>query len=111
LSPAILRASSVHLPDTGKVERTATRGRPPQFFGQVGFASADAVQMCERVWTLPSKSRARPKVVKIKPSLNAVGNLKRFKRIALRCEKTVQNYGSFVALALGFILIKSVHTA
>ena len=41
----------------------------------------------------------------------AVGKLKRFKRIALRCEKTSQNYGSFVALALGFILIKSVHTA
>jgi transposase len=41
----------------------------------------------------------------------AVGKLKRFKRIALRCEKTTQNYGSFVALALGFILIKSVHTA
>ena len=35
----------------------------------------------------------------------AVGKLKRFKRIALRCEKTAQNYGSFVALALGFILI------
>ena len=41
----------------------------------------------------------------------AVGKLKRFKRIALRCEKTAQNFGSFVALALGFILIKSVHTA
>ena len=41
----------------------------------------------------------------------AVGKLKRFKRIALRCEKTAQNYGSFVALALGFILIKSIHTA
>ena len=41
----------------------------------------------------------------------AVGKLKRFERIALRCEKTAQNYGSFVALALGFILIKSVHTA
>jgi transposase len=39
----------------------------------------------------------------------AVGKLKRFKRIALRCEKTASNYGSFVALALGFILIKSVH--
>jgi transposase len=39
----------------------------------------------------------------------AVGKLKRFKRIALRCEKTAQNYGSFVALALGLILIKSVH--
>jgi transposase len=41
----------------------------------------------------------------------AVGKLKRFKRIALRCEKTARNYGSFVALSLGFILIKSVHTA
>ena len=27
-----------------------------------------------------------------------VGKLKRFKRVALRCEKTVQNYGSIVAL-------------
>ena len=41
----------------------------------------------------------------------AVGKLKRFKRIALRCEKTAQNYHSFVALAFGFILVKSVHTA
>jgi transposase len=40
----------------------------------------------------------------------AVGKLKRFKRIALRCEKTATNYGSFVALALALILIKSVHT-
>jgi transposase len=41
----------------------------------------------------------------------AVGKLKRFKRIALRCEKTAQNYGSFVALACAFILVKSVHLA
>jgi transposase len=40
-----------------------------------------------------------------------VGKLKPSKRVALRCEKTAQNYGSVVALALGFILIKSVHTA
>jgi transposase len=40
-----------------------------------------------------------------------MGKLKRFKRIALRCEKTDENYGSFVALALSFILLKSVHTA
>lgn len=39
-----------------------------------------------------------------------VGKLKRFKRVALRCEKTARNYGSVVALALGFILAKSVHT-
>ena len=40
-----------------------------------------------------------------------VGKLKRFKRVALRCEKTARNFGSFVALALGFILTKSVHRA
>lgn len=39
----------------------------------------------------------------------AVGKLKRFKRVALRCEKTAQNYASFVALACGLILLKSVH--
>jgi transposase len=41
----------------------------------------------------------------------AVGKLKRFKRIALRCEKTKRNFASFVALAAGFVLVKSVHTA
>jgi transposase len=41
----------------------------------------------------------------------AMGKLKRFKRIALRCEKTAKNYGSFVAFACALILIKSVHTA
>ncbi len=40
-----------------------------------------------------------------------MGKLKRFKPVALRCEKTDVNYGSVVALALSFILIKSVHTA
>ena len=40
-----------------------------------------------------------------------IGKLKRFKRIALRCEKTNKNFGSFVAFALGLIIVKSVHTA
>jgi hypothetical protein len=40
-----------------------------------------------------------------------VGKLKRFKRIALRCEKTKANFASFVALAIGFILVQFVHTA
>ena len=39
-----------------------------------------------------------------------VGKLKRFKRSALRCEKTVQNYGSLIAFVLGLIIVKSVHT-
>jgi transposase len=40
-----------------------------------------------------------------------VGKIKRFKRIALRCEKTAQNFAAFVSLACTFILVKSVHTA
>ena len=39
-----------------------------------------------------------------------MGKLKRFKRIALRCEKTEKNYRSLVSFAAGLILIKSVHT-
>ena len=39
----------------------------------------------------------------------AVGKLKRFKRIALRCEKTAANFQSFVSFACGLILVKSVH--
>ena len=41
----------------------------------------------------------------------AVGKLKRFKRIALRCEKTARNFLSFIHLSAAFTLIKSVHTA
>jgi transposase len=40
-----------------------------------------------------------------------IGKLKRFKRIALRCEKTAQNFASFISLACTFIWAKSVHTA
>ncbi|WP_411037713.1 transposase [Shinella sp. BYT-45] len=41
----------------------------------------------------------------------AVGKLKRFKRVALRCEKTKRNFAAIVALAAGFTLVKSVHNA
>lgn len=41
----------------------------------------------------------------------AVGKLKRFKRLALRCEKTARNFLALVHLAAGFILLQSVHTA
>jgi len=41
----------------------------------------------------------------------AIGKLKRCKRIALRCEKTAANYLSLVSFACGLILVKSVHTA
>ena len=40
-----------------------------------------------------------------------IGKLKRFKRVALRCEKTAESYAAIVAFACGLILVKSVHTA
>jgi hypothetical protein len=40
-----------------------------------------------------------------------VGKIKRFKRIALRCEKTAMNFASLLAFVLAIILVKSVHTA
>jgi hypothetical protein len=40
-----------------------------------------------------------------------IGRLKRFNRIAWRCEKTVQNVAAFISLACTFIWAKSVHTA
>jgi transposase len=68
---------------------------------------------------IPYKSNARSKPAFFPKTLyrgrarieQTVGKLKRFKRIALRCEKTARNFGSVIALALGFILVKSVHTA
>ena len=41
----------------------------------------------------------------------AIGKFKRFKRVALRCEKTAESYAAIVAFACGLILVKSVHTA
>jgi transposase len=40
-----------------------------------------------------------------------MGKLKRFKRLALRCEKTAVSYAALVAFACTMILVKSVHTA
>ena len=72
------------------IPHRATAPTVPAFFPKILYKAAG-----ERISSRPSASP----------------QLKRFKRIALRCEKTARNYGSFVALALGLILIKSVHTA
>jgi transposase len=39
------------------------------------------------------------------------GKLKRFKRIALRCQKTAENFRAIVSFAAALCLIKVVHTA
>jgi hypothetical protein len=40
-----------------------------------------------------------------------IGNLKRFKRVAMRCDKTDISYSAIISFACGLILVKSVHTA
>ena len=40
-----------------------------------------------------------------------MGKLKRFKRVALRCEKTATSYSAIVAFACAMTLVQSVHTA
>lgn len=39
----------------------------------------------------------------------AVSELKRFKRVALRCEKTSRNFAAIVAIGAAFVLVKSVN--
>ncbi len=40
-----------------------------------------------------------------------VGKLKRFKRVAMCCEKSDTSYSAIVSFACGLMLVKSVHTA
>jgi transposase len=40
-----------------------------------------------------------------------IGKLKRFKRVAMRCDKTTTSYAAFISFACAIILVKSVHTA
>jgi transposase len=42
---------------------------------------------------------------------HTIGTLKRFKRVAMRCEKTDISYSALVSVACGLMLVKSVHTA
>jgi len=65
--------------------RSTTKDRP-KFFPKILYKARARVEQC-------------------------FGKLKRFKRVAMRCEKTKRNYEAFVSLACVFVLIKSVHTA
>lgn len=40
-----------------------------------------------------------------------IGKLKRFKRIAMRCDKTTTSYAAFISFACAMLWIKSVHRA
>jgi transposase len=79
----------------------------------------DIGKECGAIPVIPHKTNEKEKPKRFAKTIyksrarieQAVGKLKRFKRIALRCEKTKRNFASFVSLAAGFILVKSVHTA
>jgi transposase len=82
-------------------------------------ANRAAARACGAVPVIPQKANAATPAKRFARALyrgrarieQAVGKLKRFKRIALRCEKTKTNFASLTALAIGFILVQSVHTA
>ena len=82
-------------------------------------ANRAAARACGAVPVIPHKANAVAPARRFARALyrgrarieQAVGKLKRFKRIALRCEKTKANFVSFTALAIGFILVQFVHTA
>ena len=96
--------------------------KPRAAIGDKGYDSKANRALCRKrgiVPVIPQKSNARERprnfpniLYKARSRIEiAVGKLKRFKRIALRCEKTARNFGSFVALAAAFNLIQFVHTA
>jgi transposase len=62
-----------------------------------------------------SKQRGRffPKrLYKLRASIeHTIGKLKRFKRVAMRCDKTDISYSAIISFACGLMLVKSVHTA
>jgi transposase len=85
-----------------------------------GYDSAKNRAACRErhiVPVIPYRSNAKNKP-KFFPKLlyktrarieQAMGKLKRFKRVALRCEKTAESYAAFVSFACMLILVKSVH--
>ncbi len=82
--------------------------QPPTVRPRASAASAPLfptgrIQRTNRLFSPKSCTKARARIEQ------AFGKLKRFKRVAMRCEKTAQNYASFVSFACGLILLKSVH--
>lgn len=61
-----------------------------------------------------SKERGRffpKKLYKLRARIEqTIGKLKRFKRIAFRCEKTTVSFCALASFVCGLMLIKSVHT-
>jgi transposase len=82
-------------------------------------ANRDAARERGSIPVIPYRSNVKDKpkwfpkqLYKLRARLEIlIGKAKRFKRLAMRCEKTERNYSAVVALVFAFILIQSVHTA
>lgn len=104
--------------------KTDQSGRPLGFklTGGEAFDSnaiREATRMVGAVPVIPYKSNQRDIPRHFAEALNQgrtrieqmMGKLNRYKRVALRCQKTARNFRSIIAIAAAFILIKFVHTA
>jgi IS5 family transposase len=99
----VFRASLPRRGDKGyasKANRQAARKR-----GIIPVISHKANEKQEPGFFAKAPYRGRARIEQ------AVGKLKRFKRVALRCEKAKRDFASIVTLTAGFNLVKSVHTA
>jgi len=98
--------------------RTSPRGRCSATKAYVAKANREAARRRGICPAIPYRENAAAKPAFFPKILykgraraeQGVGKIKRFKRIALRCEKTAQNFAAFISLACTFILVKSVHT-
>jgi hypothetical protein len=61
----------------------------------------------------PARGRVFPKrLYKLRAHIEqTIGKLKRFKRVAMRCEKTDTSYAAIISFACRLMLVGSVHTA
>lgn len=75
----------------------------PQDFPHRRREKGAQVKLWDQTSKILYKARARIEQV--------MGRVKRFKRVALRCEKAARNFRSIVAFAAGLSLIKFVRTA
>jgi transposase len=96
--------------------------QPRAVIGDKGYASRanrDAARARGIAPVIPHKANEKDKPAFFARTLykararieQGLGPFKRFKRVALRCEKTARNFRSIVSFAAGLCLIKFVHTA
>ena len=104
------------------LEHRFVADKPKRLIGDKGYDS-DANRRAARARGITpviprrenSKQRGRffPKrLYKLRARIEqTIGKLKRFKRVAIRCEKTDISYSAIISFACGLMLVESVHTA